>query len=184
MTDSKKGTKTRKKPLDTVFPKRGRGRPARVRASEITGRADSYRWILNEVWDRLWPLLSGVKNEEDVTRAFHAGASPYDREFVPGLAGLVLQVFGDPKFPKRRDAQIGFVADSVAGLGRVSLRRSRDICERGRAEQKHTHHIIRYEFWIECSCGYKGRSQDHACPKCGAEIVLGFDLAGGPFPFS
>ncbi len=184
MTDSKKGSKTRKKPLDMVFPRRGRGRPARVRASEIRGRADNYRGILNEVWDRLWPLLSASNSEEDVIKAFHAGASPYDREFVPSLAGLVLRVLRDRKFPKRRDAQIGFVADSLAGLGRVSLRRSRDICERDRAEQKRAHHIIRYEFWIECSCGYKGRSHDRACPKCGTKIVFGSDFAGGTFPFS
>jgi hypothetical protein len=163
---------------------RGRGRPARVRASEIAGRADNFRWILNEVWDRLWPLLSGTTTQEDVITAFQAGASPYDREFAPALAGLALQVLRDPKFPKRREPQIAFLADSLAGLGRVSPRRSRDICEQHRAEQKRAHHIIRYEFWIECSCGHKGRSRDHACPKCGAEIVFGFDFASGPLPFS
>jgi len=35
----------------------------------------------------------------------------------------------DPKFPKQdRQAQEEFIADSLAGDGRISIRRSRDIC--------------------------------------------------------
>ena len=49
----------------------------------------------------------------------------------------------------------------------------RDVCERDRANAKREHHIIKYEFWIECSCRFKGRSRNHACPKCGAAIELG-----------
>jgi hypothetical protein len=124
--------------LDTVFAKRGRGRPARMRFSEIRGRAENYRGILDQVWDRLWPLLSKARTEGDVTKAFQEGASPYDREFVPGLAGLALRVLAEPTFPKRRQPQINFLADSLAGVGLVTPRRSRDICERHRAEEKRT----------------------------------------------
>jgi hypothetical protein len=118
----------------TVLAKRGRGRPARVRPSEIRGRADNYRFIFSQVWERL-----------------------HDR-----------------KFPKRRQAQINFVADSLAGLGRIAPRRSRDICADERAKAKRAHHIIRYEVYVECSCGYKGRSRNHACPKCRTRIDFGF----------
>ena len=174
MPQHKKNKKRPNKPLDTFSEKRGRGRPARMRASEIRGRADNYRWILNQLWDRLWPLLSQAQTEADIIKAFQEGASPYDREFSPGLAALTLRVLHEPKFPKRRDPQINFLADSLAGLGLVTPRRSRDICERHRAEEKRAHHIIRYEFYIECSCGYKGCSWDHACRKCGAQIAFGF----------
>jgi len=170
MPKRKKSKKKPTKPLDTFSEKRGRGRPARMRASEIRGRADNYRWILNQVWDRLWPLLSQARTEADVIRAFQEGASPYDREFVPGLAVLALRVLHEPKFPKRREPQINFLADSLAGLGVVAPRRSRDICEQHRVDEKSAHHIIRYEFWVECSCGFKGRSRNHACPKCDATI--------------
>jgi hypothetical protein len=161
-------------PLDTVRAKRRPGRRARVRPSEIAGRADNNRWILNQVWDRLWPLLSRAQNEEDVIKAFQEGASPYDRGFMPFLAGLVIKVMNEPKFPKRRKSRINFLADSLAGVDCVTPRRSRDICEQERAKAKRAHHIICYEFYVECSCGHKGRSRNHACPKCGARIFFGF----------
>ncbi len=175
MPKQKKSRKKPNKPLDTFSEKRARGRPARMRASEIRGRADNYRWILDRVWDRLWPLLSRAQSEAEVITAFQEGASPYDREFVPALATLALSVLQEPRFPRRREPQINFVADSLADVGVVAPRRSRDICERHRADEKRAHHIVRYEFWIECSCGYKGRSWHHACRKCGATI---------PFPAS
>jgi hypothetical protein len=145
-------------PLDTVRAKRRPGRRARVRPSQIAGRADNNRWILNQVWDRLWPRLSRAKNEEDVIKAFQEGASPYE-----------------PKIPKRRKSRINFLADSLAGVDCVTPRRSRDICDQERARAKRTHHIICYEYYVECSCGHKGRSRNHACPKCGAKIFFGFD---------
>jgi hypothetical protein len=99
--------------LDTVSEKRRPGPQARMRPSEIAGRADNNRWILNQVWDRLWPL--------------------YDRGFMPFLAGLVIKVMNEPNFPKRRSPRINFLADSLAGVGCVAPRRSRDICEEERA---------------------------------------------------
>jgi hypothetical protein len=57
-------------------------------------------------------------------------------------------------------------------------RRSRDICQEERTKEKRAHRILRYEFYVECSCGFKGRSQNHACQKCGAEIDFGFSGFG------
>jgi hypothetical protein len=131
------------------------------------------------VWDRLWPLLSSAQTEDEVIKAFQEGASPYDRELMPALASLVLKVVHEAKFPKRREAQINFLADSLAGVGWVTPRRSRNICEQERAKEKSTHEIIRYEYYVECSCGYKGRSRNHACPKCGAKISFGFGSVFG-----
>jgi len=146
MLKRKNSPKRPKRTLDTFPEKRGRGRPVRVRFSEIRGRADNYRWIFAQVWDRLWPPLSRADSEQAVIKAFQEGANPYDREFVPGLAGLALRVLREPKFPKRREPQVNFLADSLAGVGLVTPRRSRDICEQERAAEKRAHHIIRYEF--------------------------------------
>ncbi len=187
MPRRKKVAEQPNKALDTFSAKRARGRPPRMRFSEIGGRADHFRWILNEVWDRLWPLLSKAQNEEDVIRAFQEGASPYTQNFMPGLAALTFTVMREPRFRKRRQPQINFLADSLAGLSVVTPRRSRDICAQERVKEKRAqraHHIIRYEFYVECSCGYKGRSWDHACPKCGGKITFGLSPVLGLNPFT
>jgi hypothetical protein len=97
-------------------------------------------------------------------------ATGYALDFV-NLADLILRVLKDRKFPKhKREAQINFLADSIAGYGMFTPRSSRDICVRERARIKQVHRILCYEFYIECSCGYKGHSRNHACPQCEAEI--------------
>lgn len=182
----KKSAKQVQKPkqgLDSWRKKPRRGRRARMRASEIRGRADNYRWIFEQVWDRLWPLLSKAGSEAEVTEAFEEGANPYQREFVP-FAPLALKVLRERRFPKLPKAQINFLADSLAGLGRVAPRRSRDISSEEREKEKRAHHIIRYEFYIECSCGHRGQSRDHACPKCGTRINFGINNLGFNTVFS
>jgi hypothetical protein len=178
MTKRKTTAPKPEKPLDTFSKKRPRGRPRRVIPSETSGRARNYRGILNQVWDRLWPLLEQAQTEEAVTKAFKEGANPYAREFMPALAGLVLEVMRDRRFPERRDPQINFLADSLAGLGRVRPRRSRDICSEERTKEgpKSPHKIIRKEFYIECECGFKGPARDDACRRCGAEIPLSLNM--------
>ena len=168
--------KKQKISLDTTSEKRRRGRPVKVQPSWVRGRADNYRWIFDQIWEHIWHCLSKAETREDVIRSFQsAEVGGYALEFVT-LADLILQVVRDPDFPKRKpEAQINFLADSIAGHGMVKPRSSRDICERERARIKRAHHIIRYEFWIECSCGYKGRSLKHACPKCEAAISLILD---------
>jgi len=173
MQKRERAAKKLKNPVDRGSRKRGRGRPPKVRYSDIRGRADNNRFMLGQVWDRLWPKLSRAQTDQEVIDAFVGEAQPYAPSFVPSLANLVFRVLREPKFPKRRDAQINFLADSLAGLGYVAPRSSRDICQKDRAREKRAHHIIRYEFYVECSCGFKGRSRNHACRKCGAEIDFG-----------
>ena len=173
MHKRKRGTKKPAIPLDKFSRKPGRGRPPRVRPTEIRGRADNYRFIFGQVWDRLSPRLLRATSDQEIIDSFLEGASPYAQEFVPALANLILRVLRDPKFPKRREAQINFFADSLAALGYVAPRSSRDICQKERRKEKRAHHILCFEFYVECSCGFKGRSQNHACRKCGAEIDFG-----------
>jgi hypothetical protein len=149
-----------------------RGRPPNVIASEVYGRAENFHDILAEVWDRLWPLLSKAQTEGEVTKAFQDGARPYDQDFVPSLSALTLRVLQEAALPKRQEPLQRFLAHSLAGVGVVTPRRARDICAKERAKIERAHHIIRYEFYIECSCGYKGHSKNHACSKCGAKILF------------
>jgi hypothetical protein len=126
------------------------------------------------------PLLA-AQNEEQVIAAFEKHGHLYMSQFMPWAPPGVLTVLRDPKFPKTAKAQPGFLADSLGGWPTVTLRTSRDICNRERSRQrsrqlrKSPHHIIRKEYYVECSCGYKGPALDNACRKCGAEI--GFSLA-------
>ena len=121
------------------------------------------------IWDRLWPALSTAQTVEEVTEAIKEHGRPYDQTFEP-LAALILQVLRESTFPLRPDSQKRFLVDSLGALGVVSPRRSRDICAEERAKDQRKHHIIRYEYYVECSCGYQGPSKDRACRNCGAGI--------------
>jgi hypothetical protein len=149
----------------------------KVVRSAVVGRADNYRGLLPRLWDELESPLLTAQTENDVIKAFQI-AQPGGHEF-PSLAPLILTAIRDPNFPKRRKARINFIADSVAGVGLVTLRRSRDICaeeRKAKEEVKRAHHILRYEYYVECSCGYKGPSENHACRKCGATIFSPVNL--------
>ena len=159
--------------LDTFSEKRLRGRPARVLPAHLVGRARQNRSSLGRIWDRLWPRLSQAWTEQEVIDAFLENAQPYAQEFVPGLAKVIFRTLRERKFPKRQAAQINFLADSLAGLGWVTPRTARDICQKERLGEKRAHHILRYEYYVECSCSFEGISRDHGCPKCGAKIDFG-----------
>ena len=170
MPSRKKVRKSSAVPLDSILGKRGRGRPG-VIPSEIVGRADNYRGIWSNIWDTVGKQLLQAESEEDVIKAFELEAH-YKSEFAP-IAALILKVLREKKFPKTKEAQINFLADSLAGREWISPRRSRDICEVER--KKPIHHIIRQDFYIECTCGYEGPAYKNACPKCGA---VSLDLPG------
>ena len=164
MQSRKKAAPKLKKPFDTYSGKRGRGRPPSVPASWVFGRASNYRVMLEYVWPRLREPLLRAQTDEEVTKAFTENAAPYVNQFVPTLAPLILRVLREPKFPKREpklakrkpksgkpkaNPRIVFLADSIAGLGQIKPRTSRDVCARERARAKSAHHITRWEFYIQ-----------------------------------
>ena len=171
---SKIGSKSSKNLLDGFTKKRGRGRPRECQYSEIIGRAQNYRQVLTDVWQKLGTPLLAAQTEEQVVQAFQSHGRPYDQEFVPRLANDILTVKMEKKFPKRAMPQIKFLANSLAGRPNVEFRTSRDICAKALAEEKakSPYKILRKEFYIECSCGFKGPALNDACRKCGAEIDL------------
>jgi hypothetical protein len=173
--------KAQKKTFDTTPGKRGRGRPRECRYAEILGRAANYRGIFTNIWLKLSGPLLVARSEGEVTQVFKTQAIPYVEEFVPRLAGDILNVIRERKFPKRARAQIKFLANSLAGRPNVEARTSRDICAMGLAEEKarSPHKILRKEFYVECSCGFKGPALNNACRKCGAQISLLPELLHG-----
>ena len=125
---------------------------------------------LRTIWDTVGKQLLQANSKEEVIRAFETNP-------ITNLSSLRSQahlegVVREKNSQRRRQAQINFLADSLAGRDWISPRRSRDICEEER--KKPTHHIIRQDFYIECSCGYEGPAYHKACPKCGRG-EFGFD---------
>jgi hypothetical protein len=165
-------TKPLVKARDAYSAKRPRGRPAKIPASTVIGRANNYRYQLKQLWNQLEAPLLAAETLEEVKAAFEIQGQPYASSFVPSRASDILALIRDRHFPKDSDARINFLADSLGGRPNVTLRTSRDICGRERAKQrlKSPYKILRKEFYVECSCGYKGPARDNACRNCGAEI--------------
>lgn len=192
MPNRKKTAKSPKIPLDAAFGKRERGRPG-VLQSEIVGRAENYRSMFwgsrldkkkkMHVRDKPyeWAIaLLAAKNNTELDRALDSATSYVQSQIKP-LIPLVLEVLQERSFPKKQETKFDFLAESLAARGEVAPRRSRDICAQHRAIEraKSPHRILRKEFYIECSCGYKGPAFNDACRKCGAEIgLLLYGMAG------
>jgi hypothetical protein len=182
----KKATKA----LDTLSrkttnqSKNKRGRHNLLPPDTVTGHASNFEFQLNEVWERLEKPLLNSKTSDEVTEAFKKFAEPYDREFVPRLSSDILRLLNDPDFPQRPLPRTRFLARSLAGRSVLSFRRSRDICEKADREEKRKspHRLLRREFYIECSCGYRGPALDDCCRKCGAEPPLSLDIWTGKAP--
>jgi hypothetical protein len=171
-----KASKVSKKPVDAYSEKqgKGRGRPRECIYSEILGRAENYRNMFTDIWPQLCGPLLAAQNEDEVSEAFRSHGEPHGQQFVPRLAGDILKVIREKKFPKRARTQIKFLANSLAGRPNVEARTSRDICAEGLAEEKtrSPYRILRKEFYVECSCGFKGPALNDACRKCGAHTFL------------
>ena len=127
--------------------------------------------------------LVGAKTEAEILQALARTA--YKRDFE-SEAALILSVLSDKDFPKRdREARINFLADSIAARGVVTPRTSRDIYARERAmeRKKSPYKIVRHEYYVECSYGYKGPAHYIACRRCGAEIDFLPEVLMGRGPF-
>jgi hypothetical protein len=145
--------------------KRGRGRPREIDPWIVVGSADTYRTHFTQFWPKLGTRLLSAQSPEEVAKVVREDAAAISASLDPHWE-LILKIRNDPKFPRVRSAsQIRFMADSLGGQGYVTPRRSREICAEERAKKRHF--IVRREFYIECSCGYKGPALDGACRDCG-----------------
>ena len=151
--------------MEKPAKKKAKGRPARIDPEIVVGLADTFRAWFRQFWPKLGPRLLRAKSSEQIERAI--------REEAPGISGgltqhcaLILNIVHDRRFPRTRTtSQMHFLADSLGGQGFVTPRRSREICAEERTKVRHV--IVRREYYIECSCGYKGPALDGACRDCG-----------------
>lgn len=151
--------------MERVVKPRARGRPRRIDPQIVVGSADVFRAWFRQFWPKLGPRLVAAKSSEDIERAIAEDASSIGGGLSPH-SPLILEIVHERRFPRvRATAQIEFLADSLGGQGFVTPRRSREICAAERSKTRTF--IVRREFYIECSCGYKGPALDGACRDCG-----------------
>jgi hypothetical protein len=155
------------------------GPKEKIGRAEVANRAYDLKLTFEIAGNQLdWPKLVASKSTEEVEAAFETMDEGYRRKTL-SRADLILKCLRDHQFPKlNRKAQEQFIAESLAGDGRISLRRSRDICQEERARKKRQGTILRREFYIVCSCEYEGPALHDTCPECGAEVSY-FDFATG-----
>ena len=152
---------------------RKRGRPPQIDRSIVKGAASAYHTWFLQFWSKVGPRILAAQSPQEITRAVTEDAAGVSASLVPHSA-LILKIVRDPKFPRARaKSQMRFLADSLAGQGFVTPRRSREICAEERSKVCHV--IVRREYYIECSCGYEGPALGGACPKCGT-AELSWDL--------
>jgi hypothetical protein len=151
-----------------------RGRKRFVQPNWVLGAAENYNTQFSIAWERMGEQLLAAKSPEEVLNALNASNGQISIPIDPSqFASLILEIMNEPTFPKvRMKSQIRFLSDSLGANGVLTARRSRDVCAEERAKAKETHHILRYEYFVECSCGYKGHSENHACASCRAPIYL------------
>ena len=172
MDRKRKKHKVKKKRPHPRAGKRRRGRPG-VDRSLVLQTANQLSVMLPGFWPRLVQPLLAAQSPGDVTRAFEA-LGLVSTSFVPHWSELILKIIQDRRFPRvRAKAQREFLADSLGAQGAVTPRRSREICAEERT--KKSHFIVRREYYIECTCGYKGPALEGACPDCGT-LQLAEDL--------
>jgi len=151
--------------LEKPSEKRERGRPRHIDPRIVVGSADTYRIQFAQHWPKLGSRLMAAQSPEEVARAVRQEAVGISTALEP-FSELILKILKNPKFPRARStSQVHFLADSLGGQGLVTPRRSREICAEERAKKKYV--IVRREFYIECSCGYKGPALDGRCRDCG-----------------
>jgi hypothetical protein len=164
------------------WEKKDPGRPRIADPHLVLTTADVLRTQLSYAWPLIGNQFLSAKTPEEILSALKN-----DGEMIGGLKDLdfatrIFEIIQDPLFPYAREkSQIAFLADSLGAGGVVTARRSREICAKARKKVRHV--IVRREFYIECSCGYKGPARDRGCPTCGTgelsdELMLREDDSG------
>jgi len=145
-----------------------RGRPRRSDPRTVVESADTYHGWLRQYWPKIGHRLLAANSAEEITQAIQQETPDVSASLVP-LSPLMLTILQERRFPGvRSEAQIQFLADSMGGQGLVTARRSREICSRERKKVVR-YVILRREFYIECSCGYKGPALHGACRECSTQ---------------
>jgi hypothetical protein len=149
-----------------------RGRKRRIHPENVVRAANDLFKLLEFCKDQIdWGELETAKTEEEAALAFERVPSPHRERlnlWLPAIPEWALE----GKFPKTNlDRKMRHLADSVAAEGFLSPRRCRDVCLEERKRQAQLGMIFRREFYIECTCGYRGPAKGGGCPQCGTKRI-------------
>lgn len=144
------------------------GRKRRIHAENVVRAANDLLKILEGCRDQIdWGKLEIAKTEEESASAFERVPSPYRERLNLWLAAIP-EWAQEGKFPKTNlERKMRHLADSVAAEGFLTPRRCRDVCLEERKRQAQLGMILRREFYIECTCSYRGPAKGGGCPQCG-----------------
>jgi hypothetical protein len=155
---------------ESKSPKKNRGRQRKIDPQIVLGNADAFRAQFTNAWPILGERLLAATTSVELWEVVKSGNGIIsNRDYL--FSESMFQIIHDAMFPRvRLKAQIRFLADSMGGCGFVTARRSREICAEERAKVEH--HILRREFYIECSCGYEGPALNGGCRQCGTSTPV------------
>lgn len=162
-------TKKRQKyPLTTLLETRGRKRV--LEPHIVVEHANYILKVVRSLHDRIaWDVLEAARTTAEAESAI-AKVPPFYRKILKERLAAILRWVQEGKFPKKNlERKMRHLADSIAGDVLLSPRRSRDICyeHRKQPESEKVGMILRREFYIECTCGYRGPAARGACARCG-----------------
>jgi hypothetical protein len=145
-----------------------RGRKRRIHPENVVRAANDLFKLLEFCKNQIdWGKLQIAKTEEAAALAFERVAPPY-RERLNLWVAAIPEWALEGKFPKTNlERKMHHLADSIAAEGFLSPRRCRDVCLEERKRQEQLGMILRREFYIECTCSYRGPAKGGGCPQCG-----------------
>jgi len=159
-----------------------RGRKRRIHPEYVVRAANYLFKLLEFCKDQIdWGKLELAKTEEEAATAIERVPPPY-REHLNFWLAAIPEWALEGKFPKTNlERKMRHLADSVAAEGFLTPRRCRDVCLEERKRQAQLGMILRREFYIECTCSYRGPAKRDGCPQCGTkrlspEIELDYAL--------
>jgi hypothetical protein len=162
------GQKTTNKALTAFQEKRGRKRA--LNPETVVEHADYVLKVVASLKDRIeWDKLEAARTEAEAESAI-ARVPPFYREILRDRLDAILMWVREGKFPKKNlERKMRHLADSIGGDTLISPRRSRDICYeyRKRPVSKQVGMLLCREFYVECTCGYRGPASRGACARCG-----------------
>ncbi len=167
-------SKKKAKPPLTAFPKPRdpRGRKPVLFPEEVLEHAEFILKVVVSLKDRIaWDKLEVAKTEAEAEAAI-ARVPLFYRKILKDRLTAILTWVREGKFPRKNlKRKMHHFANSIAADVFLSPRRSRDLCseQRRRKRVEKPKMLLCREFYIECTCGYRGPARRGGCRRCGTQ---------------